>query len=273
MTVIPGSTLRSYFDNGPRESGRLVRKYDNYLEIYERFLGVYRGKSCRIVEIGVQHGGSLQMWRDYFGPEATIIGVDILPVCKTFERDNVLIFIGDQSDSAFLNTLGGALGIVDAIIDDGSHIPAHQIASFEKLFYNNLSETGVYIVEDCHTSYWPSYGGGLKRKGSFVEYAKDICDTVNGWHAKDRRLRARKGLEAIKSVTFFSSVIVFEKGRITSPLAISSGTLQIDLEESFRGRSYSKYLLFLKRISWIRALIRRNPKLWRLMRKMIFYQS
>jgi hypothetical protein len=263
-------TLRDYFDMNHAQLGRKITKYENYFEIYERFLGCYRGKSPRIVEIGVQHGGSLQMWRNYFGDGTTVIGVDILPACKNFERDDVKIFIGDQADPAFLDILSREIGTVDAIIDDGSHVPAHQIASFEKLFYNNLSDNGVYIVEDCHTSYWPRYGGGLKRKGTFIEYAKDVCDTVNGWHADDRRLRTRKGLGFIKSVSFFSSTVVFEKCRMNPPRTLSSGETEIDLEDPFRGHSYSKYLLSLKRIPWVQALVRRNPLLWRAMTKILF---
>jgi hypothetical protein len=266
------TSLREYFERR-HASGQKTTKYENYFEIYERFLGRYRGKSPRIVEIGIQHGGSLQLWQDYFGDDTTVIGVDILPACKDFERHNVKVFIGDQSDPTFLDFLSRAIGTVDAIIDDGSHIPAHQIASFETLFYNNLSENGgIYIVEDCHTSYWPRYGGGLRRKGSFVEYSKDICDTVNGWHADDSRLSQRRGLELIKSVNFFSGVVVFEKYRMTSPRLLSAGVATIDLEEPFRRGTYPQVLLALKRVSWIQSLVRRNPTLWRLMVKVLLSQ-
>ena len=37
-------------------------------------------------------GGSLEMWRDYFGPKAHIYGVDINPDCKVYERDGIKVF-------------------------------------------------------------------------------------------------------------------------------------------------------------------------------------
>ena len=45
------------------------------------------------------------MWKDYFGSEAKIIGIDINPKCKEFEEDQIKVFIVSQSDRSFLKDL------------------------------------------------------------------------------------------------------------------------------------------------------------------------
>ena len=75
---------------------------EHYIEIYDKHFYAYRNKEITFVEIGVSHGGSLQMWREYFGEKALLIGIDINPECKKFEEENTKIFIGSQTDVAFL---------------------------------------------------------------------------------------------------------------------------------------------------------------------------
>src|SRR5579862_5229882 len=89
---------------------RKVRKYSNYFDIYDRFLESYRGRRPRLLEIGVQHGGSLEMWNRYFGGNVDIVGIDILPECEKFAAENVRIFIGDQSDEDFLRKVVAEVG-------------------------------------------------------------------------------------------------------------------------------------------------------------------
>jgi hypothetical protein len=74
--------LEKYFR---RNSKRLIHKWVHYFEIYDRHFSRFRGKNIVVVEFGVSHGGSLQMWRKYFGRRAWIYGVDIDPRCKNFE--------------------------------------------------------------------------------------------------------------------------------------------------------------------------------------------
>ncbi len=92
--------LEKYF----RENkGRLIHKWIHYFVIYDRHFSRFRNKEITILKIGVSHGGSLQMWKEYFGSKAKIYGIDINPLCKDLEEDNIKIFIGSQSDSKFLN--------------------------------------------------------------------------------------------------------------------------------------------------------------------------
>jgi hypothetical protein len=250
-------------------TGRLIHKHSNYFEIYESYLSGLKGRAPVILEIGVQHGGSLLLWDSYFEGKARIFGIDILPECKKFEGGNVAIFIGDQSDKAFLSEVMAVTGKIDVIIDDGSHIPSHQIATFEALFYSALADDGVYICEDCHGSYWPSYGGGLRRSGSFIEYAKRLCDQLNAWVADHPRLVVNDATRWIKSITFFSAVVVFQKAKMVPPMPVVAGEIGIDLEKPFKDSRLAKLIMPLKRVAFIQALVRRHPALWRLMRRIL----
>ena len=140
---------------------RIIHKWRHYFEIYHRHFQRYIGKECVILEIGVSMGGSLQMWKNYFGDKAKIIGVDINPLCKEFEEENIRIFIGSQSDLQFLRELIHTIPKIDILIDDGGHTMEQQIVTFEELF-DHINPDGVYLCEDMHTSYWEEYGGGLR---------------------------------------------------------------------------------------------------------------
>ena len=126
----------------------------------------FRGTDVHLVEFGVGHGGSLQMWKQYFGSRARIFGVDINPDCKNLEREQIEIFIGDQEDRRFLKYLAKQIPRIDILIDDGGHTMPQQIKTFEELF-PHVDEKGLYLCEDLHTSYWPEFGGGHKEARHF----------------------------------------------------------------------------------------------------------
>ncbi len=71
--------LEEYFRNN---KGRLIHKWNHYFDIYERHFNRFRNKQIVILEIGVSQGGSLQMWKNYFGSSAKIYGIDINPRCN-----------------------------------------------------------------------------------------------------------------------------------------------------------------------------------------------
>ena len=96
-------------------------KLDTYFHVYDRLFKEYRGKKITFVEIGVFNGGSLFMWRDYFGPEARIIGVDLNPGARKWEEHGFEIYIGNQADIAFWRNFFQEIGDVDVILDDGGH--------------------------------------------------------------------------------------------------------------------------------------------------------
>jgi cephalosporin hydroxylase len=148
------SSLEQYFR---KNKGRLIHKYHHYFDIYERHFQKYRNKKVVILEIGIFQGGSLQMWKEYFGKNAEIYGIDINPQCKAFEEKNINIFIGSQSDRKFLREVKRKIPKVDILIDDGGHFMKQQIITFEEM-YDHVKEDGIYLCEDLHTSYWLRYG-------------------------------------------------------------------------------------------------------------------
>ena len=150
--------LEKYFRNNNK---RLIHKWIHYFDVYDRHFSKYRNKEVIILEIGVFHGGSLQMWKDYFGDKAKIYGIDVNPRCKELEEENIKIFIGSQSDRKFLNEVKEAIPKVDILIDDGGHKMKQQIVTYEELF-DHIKDDGVYLCEDVHTSYWFRWGGDIK---------------------------------------------------------------------------------------------------------------
>lgn len=194
-----------------------LHKWLHYLEIYDRHFSKYRNKDIIIVEIGVFGGGSLQMWKNYFGDKCKIIGIDIDPRCKEFEEEQIEILIGSQEDPIFLEELKTKVPKIDILIDDGGHTMTQQIMTFESLF-SHISYDGVYLCEDLHTSYWENYGGGYKKEDSYIEYSKNFIDYINAWHSKDYNLKVNDFTKSAYSLHYYDSVLVIEKRKMYKPI-------------------------------------------------------
>jgi 23S rRNA U2552 (ribose-2'-O)-methylase RlmE/FtsJ len=212
--------LETYFYGN---QGRLIHKWVHYFEIYHRHFQSFRNKPVTIVEFGVSQGGSLQMWKHYFGPQARIIGVDINPKCAALAEPQIQIRIGDQEDRNFLRSLANEVGGIDVLIEDGGHTMGQQIATFEEL-WPNIVEGGVFLIEDLHTSYWAKYGGGLRREGTFVEYAKQLIDQQHAWHSREEGFVVDQYTTTIHGMHVYDSIIVFDKGSVRKPKHLRTGT-------------------------------------------------
>jgi 23S rRNA U2552 (ribose-2'-O)-methylase RlmE/FtsJ len=221
------SNLRQIFDN---HSGRLIHKLDHYIEIYERYFSKYVDKDVVILEIGISHGGSLQMWREYFGKKAKIFAVDINPDCRKLEEDNTKIFIGSQEDRSFLSAIKKEIPRPDIIIDDGGHTMKQQIATFEVL-YDHLNDDGIYLSEDTNTSYWYEYGGRRNKKDTFIEYSKRLVDRLYAWHFKSRKVKVDEFTTSTNAIHFYDSMVIFEKMKRTAPLGVQRGVKTVNHNE------------------------------------------
>ena len=208
MTVI----LQRFFENVNHSSD----KWEPYFEIYERHLRKFRGQPVNLVEVGVQKGGSLEMWSDYFGGGATITGIDVDPECANLKYDakNINVLIGDQGSPEFWDSfLSQYQTPIDIFIDDGGHYMDQQILTFEKVF-PRMPVGSIYICEDVHTSYMPHNGGGYGVKSSFINYAKGYVDVIHSnWiNEFDTELDRKKKIgKDLTGVFFYDSVVVFEK--------------------------------------------------------------
>lgn len=211
--------LEQYFKNN---TGRLIHKWHHYFDIYDRHFSRFRGRSPVVLEIGVAHGGSLQMWKNYFGPGATIIGLDIDPRCKVLEEDGISILTGSQTDKKFLEEIKKKIPPVDILIDDGGHTMKQQITGFEQLF-GHIQPDGVYLCEDCHTSYWKEYGGRYKKRKTFIEYTKNWIDQLNAFHSRSKKLKVNDFTLNVKSLHYYDSVVVVEKGKVSPPTVSKTG--------------------------------------------------
>jgi len=215
--------LEIYFQENTK---RELDKWSQYFDIYHRHFQRFRNKEIVLLEVGVSHGGSLQMWKNYFGEKAKIYGIEVNPNAKEVEEDQIEIFIGSQSDRNFLRSIKQKLPQIDILIDDGGHTMVQQKVFYEELFEAVTSE-GVYLIEDLHTSYWKNYGGGYRDKRSFIEYSKSFIDQLNAFHSRQRYFRADNFTRTVDSLHFYDSILVIEKKRRTEPERKVTGSQQV----------------------------------------------
>lgn len=159
--------LRSFLDGIGDGPG--IWKWRHYLDIYHRHLSKFIGRHVEVVEVGVYSGGSLRMWKQYFGSGCRISGVDIQEACRAYEDASTTIYIGDQADRAFWQRFREHVPVVDVLIDDGGHRPEEQMVTLEEML-PHLRPGGVYICEDIH-------GAGNR----FASFAHSLAGNLNAF--------------------------------------------------------------------------------------------
>jgi GT2 family glycosyltransferase len=207
--------------------GKVTDKWTLYIHEYEHLFARFRDKPVVVLEIGVQNGGSLELWNAYFPAAKAIIGCDINPACENlqFNADRIHVVIGDANTDQFARQIATISPSVDIIIDDGSHTSKDIIGLFSR-YFPLLEDDGLYVIEDLHCSYWKSYEGGLSYPYSSVSFLKGLTDILHHEHwgiSKQRRELLIKysrhyGVEfdedvlaSIDSVTFVNSICAIKK--------------------------------------------------------------
>jgi len=186
-------------------------KWSNYFEIYDQLFVPYVGKPITFVEIGVLNGGSLLMWKEFFGPKSRIIGIDNNPQCKSLEQfGNFEIIIGDQASPEFWKSLKTKNIKIDILLDDGGHTNKQQINTLRNSL-DLVNDGGLIVVEDTHASYMREFGNPSKY--SFIEYCKILIDTINSRYIQDPR---SKFAASVYSIEFFESIVCFRISRQNS---------------------------------------------------------
>lgn len=203
-------------------AGFILDKWVHYFPIYTRHLSAFRGKPVRVLEVGVYRGGGLDLLSHYLGPEAKLVGLDIDEAAVRAVKGRFPVVLGDQADPDVLRAVDEEYGPFDIVVDDGGHTMSQQIVTIETLF-PRLRDGGAFLVEDTHTSYWPSFGGGLHEPGSFVEWAKARVDDLHWRHdpAIDRGSIWATDLDGIHC---YDSVVVFDKKHRFPPFNEVAGT-------------------------------------------------
>jgi len=252
--------LFQYFDNNP---GRLTSKWLHYFAIYERHLRAYRSRPIRLLEYGVYHGGSLQMWKQYLHPESLIVGVDIDPRCRALAEPGIAIEIGDQEDPKTHACLRERYGDFDIVIDDGGHSMQQQIVTFQEM-YPAVKTGGLYIAEDLHTSYMQKWGGSLRHVGTFIEFSKTLIDQLHAWYSESEDFKVDLITESAYALHFYDSMLIIEKQAIKHPTVLMTGepTFAMNaLEYVWLAGHYRRKAQFARAISFCQHALELRPGL------------
>ena len=180
MPLMRNQSLETMFAG---RKGKLSDKWSLYLSEYARLFKEFRNKKISLLEIGIQNGGSLEVWSEYFERAKILIGCDINPDCANlnFHDPRIRVIVGDANSSEVKSELYQASAEYDIIIDDGSHKSSDIVKSFV-LYFPALAMGGIYIVEDLHCSYWREFEGGLFDPYSSISFFKRIADVLNYEH-------------------------------------------------------------------------------------------
>ena len=144
-----------------KSDGYDTDKNESYLAAYESHFRDLANKEIALLELGIFHGGSLLMWRDYF-KKGAVVGLDMDRVELDDPSGRIHIYQGLQQDKQLLDKIRRetAPGGFDIIIDDASHLGELSKTSFWHLFENHLKPGGTYVVEDWRTGYWGKWPDG-----------------------------------------------------------------------------------------------------------------
>jgi len=191
--------LARYFES--HQDGRGILKWLHYFDIYHRYFQKFVGKEVHVVEIGIFSGGSLDMWKEYFGPNCRIYGVDIQEECKAYEDARTKIFVGDQGDRAFWQSFKRSVPRVDIVIDDGGHLPHQQMVTLEEML-PHVRPGGVFLCEDIH---------GVHQ--GFTAYSYGLADRLNAYatNKEGSAIEPSEFQRSIHAVHLYPYVTVIEK--------------------------------------------------------------
>ena len=253
--------LFSYFKSLPRYS----IKWDHYFEIYENIFNRFRNKKIIFVEIGVGDGGSLHMWRAFFGKKARIIGIELNPDAKKLEDDGFEIYIGDQSTKEFWYKFYKKIGKIDILLDDGGHRNLQQITSVVESI-KNIKNGGMILVEDTCTSYMKKMGFGNPSKYSFINFCNLLVENI---HRRNPLVKKKENIfsDKIHSITFYESLTQINVlKKIKKSIFVTSRSKNPVYFIDFRNRGY-----FIKTISMFSKLfgeLKEDTFIFKILRKL-----
>ena len=175
--------MKTLLDFYKTHTGRVSDKLAFYLREYDRVFEPYREQTISLLEIGIQNGGSLEIWSQYFPNAQKFVGCDINPDCAnlTYADPRIAVIVGDATT---LETQAQVLKLsasFDLIIDDGSHTSSDIVKAFAQ-YFPALKKGGMFVAEDLHCSYWQDFEGGIFHPYSSITFFKHLADIVNHEH-------------------------------------------------------------------------------------------
>lgn len=217
-------TLINLYKN---HTGKVSDKWSSYLTEYDRLFSPYREQNISILEIGVQNGGSLEIWSQYFPNANIFVGCDINPNCGnlSFKDARIKVVVGDATKVDVMAKILAHSAQFDLIIEDGSHISSDIVKAFA-LYFPALKNGGLFVAEDLHCSYWQEFEGGIYQPYSALSFFKHLIDMINHEHWGVEKTRAKlitgfkelhnielseSLLAEISSVEFVNSVCIIRK--------------------------------------------------------------
>ena len=219
--------MKSLYELYQEHQGKVSDKWLGYFDAYSHTLSSYRDQSVCLLEIGVQNGGSLEIWGKFFSNAKAIIGCDINTACARLQFDDprIRVVVGDAAQESTKSQVMNQSKNFDIVIDDGSHTSADIIRAFCQ-YFPLIKDGGVFIAEDLHCSYWSEFDGGLYHPYSSIAFFKRLADVVNFEHIGVGKSRADlvRGIfqkydiecddelfEHIHSIEFINSVCIVRK--------------------------------------------------------------
>lgn len=177
------------------KKGKVSDKWESYFPVYENLFQDLKYKKIKLLEIGLQNGGSLETWSQYFTNAEKILGIDVDVKCGdlVFDDPRISVIVGD-------GRIVHDNDMFDIIIDDGSHMSDDMVVQFESWF-KQLKDGGIYIVEDIHTLWLFKHPGK-----NAIEFFSRMINDVNREFSKD------ENAYNIESIEFRNSLIIIRKG-------------------------------------------------------------
>ena len=201
--------MKSLFDT--EKEFQTSKDWTGFLKIYDKYFQDFKNEEINILEIGVDKGKSLRLWRNYFN-KAKICGIDIEKM--DFKIEGVELITMDQTDVESLKKVCEKYKSFHIIIDDGSHVSKHIITSLNFLF-DYLAPQGLYAIEDLQTSYFPRFGGSrvnLRKKKTSINFLKSIVDSINYEHHDRPFFKSKKFDGLVEYVHFYQNIAILKKG-------------------------------------------------------------
>lgn len=207
--------------------GKVSDKWSIYLEEYDHLFAPYRDRPVSILEIGIQNGGSLEIWSKFFEASSRIIGCDINPDCRKlqYSDEKIRVVVGDANTDEVENEVRSVSPTLDIVIDDGSHRSSDIVRSFAR-YFPLVTSGGIFVAEDLHCSYWENFEGGLFHPLSSIAFFKRLADVISHehWGIPKARSEVLKNffsaygctmsdavLSEIHSIEFINSICVVRK--------------------------------------------------------------